>query len=53
MKPIYDVDVRGYGTGLKLSLAGALAHQAVQGGTVMESTDGGRTWHTYEPEGSQ
>lgn len=42
--PIYDVSIRGYGTGFDLSLAGARAHQRVHGGAVMVSRDGGQTW---------
>lgn len=42
--PIYDVNIKGYGTGFDLSLAGARAHQKVHGGTVMVSRDGGQTW---------
>lgn len=49
-EPIYDVNVRGRGTGVDLSLAGALAHANVHGGTVMVSYDGGETWQPYEPE---
>jgi photosystem II stability/assembly factor-like uncharacterized protein len=44
VNPIYDVDIRGNGTGFDLSLAGARAHQRVHGGTVMVSRDGGQTW---------
>jgi photosystem II stability/assembly factor-like uncharacterized protein len=54
--PIYDVDIRGYGTGFDLSLAGARAHQRVHGGTIMVSRDGGKTWSALddaeeEPDG--
>lgn len=49
-EPIYDVSVNGYGTGFDLSLPGAKAHAKVQGGTVMVSHDGGRTWQAYEPD---
>lgn len=49
-EPIYDVSVRGYGTGFDMNLAGALAHAKVHGGTVMVSHDGGRTWQPYEPD---
>ena len=48
MKPIYDVNRGGYGTGFNLSLAGAKSYQAVHGGDLMVSCDGGRTWNAYE-----
>lgn len=48
--PIYDVDIKGYGTGFDLSLAGARAHQRVHGGTVMVSRDGGQTWSAVDDE---
>ncbi|GAA2861356.1 hypothetical protein [Nonomuraea rubra] len=49
-EPIYDVDVRGRGTGFDLSLAGALAYAKTHDGTVMVSYDGGQTWERYEPD---
>lgn len=50
LEPIYDVDVRGRGTGFDLSLAGALSYANVHGGTVMVSHDDGQTWQPYEPD---
>jgi photosystem II stability/assembly factor-like uncharacterized protein len=49
-EPIYDVDVRGRGTGFDLSLAGALSYAKVHGGNVMVSHDSGQTWQSYEPD---
>jgi len=50
MEPIYDVDIKGYGTGFNLSLEGARGYQRVQGGTVMVSRDGGRTWEPFNDD---
>ncbi|MGW0061402.1 hypothetical protein ACWDTT_15930 [Streptosporangium sandarakinum] len=51
-EPIYDVNVRGRGTGFNLSLEGAQAYAAVQGGTIMVSHDNGKTWQPYNPTDS-
>jgi photosystem II stability/assembly factor-like uncharacterized protein len=50
MAPIYDVSIKGYGTGFDLSLAGARGYQRVHGGTVMVSRDGGQTWKPLDDD---
>jgi len=48
-EPIYDVNINGYGTGFDLTLAEALSHAKVHGGTVQVSHDDGNTWNSYNP----
>lgn len=45
MKPIYDVNRKGNGTGWDLTRDEAVKDQAKRGGTVVVSRDG-KTWTT-------